>query len=202
MGLLLNFKSFASFSYKIRLIKRQINRSFKICHNWISFHSHIENIQSNFIKYAYTPLLIDKVIKKHLDHKFSSNQTQLEDTSDICYSKLPYIGNLLHHIKKKRNSNFAKNVVKKTLTLNYFLTHLKLKISFHMMTQFLIILNLSQYTNILVLAVVPATSPKLVIILKLGLKNISKRRTILIFLNINAPPQHALTHIIVFLINK
>ena len=127
MGLLLNLKSFASFSYKIRLIKRQINRSFKICHNWISFHSHIENIQSNFIKYAYTPLLIDKVIKKHLDHKFSSNQTQLEDTSDICYSKLPYIGNLLHHIKKKRNSKLCKERCKENFNVKLFFNSFKVK---------------------------------------------------------------------------
>ena len=32
-GLLLNFKFFTSFSYKISLIKCLIDRSFKICHN-------------------------------------------------------------------------------------------------------------------------------------------------------------------------
>ena len=48
-------------------------------------------------------------------------------------------------LKKKEIQNFAKNVVKKTLTLSYFLTHLKLKISFHMMTQFLIIKSFLVY---------------------------------------------------------
>ena len=43
------------------------------------------------------------------------------------------------------------------------------------------------------LAVVPATLVKLVVILKLGLRNISKRITSCIFLNIYTPPQHALT---------
>ena len=33
-GILLNFKSFTSFSYKISLIKCLIGRSFKICNNW------------------------------------------------------------------------------------------------------------------------------------------------------------------------
>ena len=36
-GLLLNFKSFTSFC-KISLIKCVIDRSFKICNNWNSFH--------------------------------------------------------------------------------------------------------------------------------------------------------------------
>ena len=100
-GLLLNFKSFTSFSYKISLIKCLIDRSFKICNNWNSFHNDIENIKSNLIKNAYPPSLIDKVIKKYLDYKFSSNQSQLKDTPDVHYFKLPYIGNLSHHIKKK-----------------------------------------------------------------------------------------------------
>ena len=68
-GLLLNFKSFTSFSYKISLIKCLIDRSF----NWNSFHNDIENIKSNLLKNAYPPFLIDKVIKKYLDYKFSSN---------------------------------------------------------------------------------------------------------------------------------
>ena len=44
--LLLNFKSFTSFSYKISLIKCLIDRSFKICNNWNSFHNDIVNIKS------------------------------------------------------------------------------------------------------------------------------------------------------------
>ena len=100
-GLLLNFKSFTSFSYKISLIKCLIDRSFKICNNWNSFHNDIENIKSNLIKNAYPPFLIDKVVKKYLDYKFSSNQNQLIDTPDVHYFNLPYIGNLSHHIKKK-----------------------------------------------------------------------------------------------------
>ena len=85
MGLLLNFKSFTSFSYKISLIKCLIDRSFKICISWDSSHNDIENIKSNLIKNAYPPFLIDEVFKKYLDHKFSNNQNQLKDTSDVYY---------------------------------------------------------------------------------------------------------------------
>ena len=78
-----------------------IDRSFKICISWNPSHNDIENIKSNLIKNAYPPFLIDEVIKKYLDHKFSNNQNQLKDTSDVYYFKLPYIGNLSHHIKNK-----------------------------------------------------------------------------------------------------
>ena len=46
------------------------------------------------------------------------------------------------------------------------------------------------------LAAVLAILAKLVVILKLGLRSISKRTTSLISLNIYTPLQHALTHII------
>ena len=49
-GLLLNFKSFTSFSCKISLIKCLIDRSFKIFNSRNSFHNDIENIKSSVIK--------------------------------------------------------------------------------------------------------------------------------------------------------
>ena len=48
-----------------------------------------------------------------------------------------------------------------------------------------------RHINLLVLAVVLATLAKLVVILKLGLRNISNRITSVIFLNNCTPPQHA-----------
>ena len=45
--------------------------------------------------------LIDKVINKYLDYKFSSKQNQLKDTPNVHYFKLPYIDNLSHHIKNE-----------------------------------------------------------------------------------------------------
>ena len=61
-GLLLNFKSFSSFSYKISLIKCLMDRSFKIFNNWNYFHNDIESIRFNLNKNAHPPFLIDKVI--------------------------------------------------------------------------------------------------------------------------------------------
>ena len=85
--LLLNFKCFTSFSYKISLR--------------LAFHKDIEKIKSNLIKNLYPPFLIDKVMKKYLDYQFSSNKNQSKDTSDVYYFKLPYIVNISHQIKNK-----------------------------------------------------------------------------------------------------
>ena len=116
-GLLLNFKSFTSFSYKISLIKCLVDRSFKICNNWNSFHNYIESIKYNLIKNTYPPFLIDKVIKKCSNYKFSSNQNQVRDTSDAHYFKY-HISVTCSTILKINFQNFAKSFVKKILTLS------------------------------------------------------------------------------------
>ena len=110
----------------ISLIKCLKDRLFKICNNWNSFHNDIENIKSNLIKNAYPPFLIDKVIKKYLDYKFSSNQNQLKDKSDVHYFKLPYIGNLLHHIKNKL-SKLCKEFCKESFNIKLVFNSFKIK---------------------------------------------------------------------------
>ena len=145
-GLLLSFKRFISFSYEISLIKCLIDTSFKICNNWNFFHNDIENIKSNLIKNAYPQFLINKVVKKHLYYKFSSNQNQLNYKSDVHYFKWPYIGNLWQHIKNKR-SKLCKEFWKENLNIKIkinikFLIHSKSKTIFCVKKQFLMVWNL------------------------------------------------------------
>ena len=128
-GLFLNFKSFTSFSYRVSLIKCLIDRLFKICNNRNSFHNDIESIKSNLIKNAYPPFLINKVIKKYLSYKFSSNQNQLKDTSDVHYFKLPYINNLSHHFKSKL-TKLCKEFCKENVSIKLAFTSFKIKTYF------------------------------------------------------------------------
>ena len=79
----------------------------------------LENIKYNLIKNTYPPFSIDKVIKKYLDYKFSSNQNQLKDKSDVQYFRLSYIGNLSHHVKHKL-SKFCKENINSKLVFNSF----------------------------------------------------------------------------------
>ena len=86
----------------------------------------MENIKSSLIKNAYLPFLIDKVIKKYLDYKFSSNQSQLKDTSDVHYFKLPYINNLSYHIKNKL-SKLCKKFCKENFNIKLVFNSFKIK---------------------------------------------------------------------------
>ena len=99
---------------------------FKICNNWKSFHNDIESIKFNLIQNAYRPFLIDKVIKKYLNYRFTSDQNQLKDRSDVHYFKLPYIGNLSHHIKNKL-SKLCKEFCKENFNIKLVFTSFKIK---------------------------------------------------------------------------
>ena len=72
---------------------------------------------------------MDKVIKKYLDYKLSSNQNQFKDTPDVHYFKLPYIGNLSHHIKNKL-SKFWKEFCKENFKIKLVFNSFKIKNSF------------------------------------------------------------------------
>ena len=103
-----------------------VDRSFKIWNNWNCFHNDIESIKSNLIKSAYPPFLIDKVIKKYLNYKFSSNQNQLKNTFDVHYFRLRYIGNLPHNIKNKL-SKLYKEFCKGDVNIMLVFTSFKIK---------------------------------------------------------------------------
>ena len=108
--LLLNFQSFTLFSYKISLIKCLVDRLLK----------------SNLAKNANPPSLIDKIITKYLDYKFSSNQNQLKDTFDVHYFKLICIGNFSQHIKNKL-SKLCKEFCKENFNIKLVFNSFKIK---------------------------------------------------------------------------
>ena len=70
------------------------------------------------IKNGYPPFLIDKVIKKYLDHKLSSKKNHLNETLEVYFFKLPYIGNILHHIKNKL-SKICKKLCKENFNIKF-----------------------------------------------------------------------------------
>ena len=69
---------------------------------------------------------MDKVIRKYLGYKFSRNQNQLKDKSDVHYFKLPYIGNLSHHLKNKL-SKLWKEFCKKDFNIKLAFNSFKIK---------------------------------------------------------------------------
>ena len=121
----------------------------------------------------------------------------MKDKSDVHYFLLPNIRNLSHHIKNKL-SKLCKEFCKENLNIKLVFNSLKIKNYFSYKDPIHNDLKSFLVYKLVVLALVLALLTKPVVILKLGLRSISTRITSLIFLNIYAPQQHALTHIILF----
>ena len=122
------------------------------------------------------PFFIDRVIKKHLDYKFSNNKNQLKDTSDVHYFKLPYIGNFSYHIKNKL-SKLCKEFCKENLNIKLLFSSFKTKNYFSYKDQ---IPNDLKYFLVYRFTCATSSSSYFVVILKLGLRSIPKRITSLI----------------------
>ena len=77
-------------------------------------------------KISLIKCLIERSFKIYLDHRFSSSKNQLKDTSDVYYFKLPYIGNLSHHIKNKL-LKLCKEFCKESFNINLVFNSFKIK---------------------------------------------------------------------------
>ena len=155
--------------------------------------------KSNLIKNAYPPFLIDKVIKQYLDHKFSSNKNLLKNISDVYYFKLPYIGNLSHHIKNEI-SKLCKEFCQENFNIKLVFNSFKIKNYFSCKDPIL-----DDLESFLVYKFTCASCSSSYIDetcrhFKTRIEEHIKKDKNLIFLNIFTPPQHALTRIILFLL--
>ena len=101
-GLFLNFTSFTPLSYKLGLIKTLIDRTFKICYNWMTFHVEIKKVKHFLAKNAYPPHIVDKEIKRYVD-KIHKNDERNIESGNKTYMKLPYIGKFSKFAQKKLN---------------------------------------------------------------------------------------------------
>ena len=127
---------------------------------------------------------------------FSSNQNQWKDTHDVHYFKIPCIGNLSQHIKNKL-SKLSEEFCKENVNIKLVFTSLKIKNYFSYKDPIPDIMKSFLVYNF-TFASCSFSFSETYRHLKLEIRNIAKRITSLIFSNIYTPPQHALTHIILF----
>ena len=85
-GLLTNFFSFTSFSYKVGLIRTLVDRASKINTSLLSFNNDIKKLTHIFKKNQYPEYLINRVVKAYLDN--NGNSAPSDDNNNL-YFKLP-----------------------------------------------------------------------------------------------------------------
>ena len=71
-GLLTNFFSFTSVSYKVGLIRTLVDRAYKINNSLLSFNNGIKKLTHILKKNQYPEYLINKVVKAYLDNNGNS----------------------------------------------------------------------------------------------------------------------------------
>ena len=94
-GLLTNFFSFSSISYKLGLIRTLFDRAYKINNTLLGFNQEFNNLSYIFKKNQFPEGLFNKVLNRYLNKVDKSTALSVDskppDGLCILYFKLPYL---------------------------------------------------------------------------------------------------------------
>ena len=122
-GLLTNFLSFTSFSYKKGLIKTLIDRAHKINSHWDGLNKDLKKVKHILQKNLFPAFLVDKIIKNYNEKAHTTNID--ESKPEMKFFKLPYIGKYSDITQKKINDLCKKYC--KSLRIKIVFTSFKIK---------------------------------------------------------------------------
>ena len=93
-GLLTNYFSFTSYSYKLGLIRTLVDRTYKINNTWAGFHKDVKNLTQILKKTLFPTHLIEMVINQYVIRVESEvcSAGCVPDKVSAFYFKLSYIG--------------------------------------------------------------------------------------------------------------
>ena len=102
-GLLTNYFSFTSYSYKVGLIRTLVDRAYKINNTWLGLHEDITKLTEILKKNLFPAHLIEKVVNRYITGTHSNHcpRGYPLTTSPTFYFKLPYIGHFSVITQKK-----------------------------------------------------------------------------------------------------
>ena len=108
--LLTKYANFSPFHYKRNLVNNLLHRSYSICNSYTSIDSEFQSIKDTILKNGYPLSFIDKCIRQFFNRKFNPKcpkQTQTKPSTHLLF-RLPYLGSISHHIKKKKLHQYPK----------------------------------------------------------------------------------------------
>ena len=108
-GLLTNYFSFTSRSYKLGLIRTLVDKAYKINNTWLGFHEDITKLTKILQKNLFPVHLVENIIDRYLalTRHGCNPPASVSDTTRTFYFKLPYIGPF-SFITQKKVRHFAK----------------------------------------------------------------------------------------------
>ena len=101
--LLTKYASFSPLHYKRNLVNNLLHRSYSICNSYTTIDSEFQSIKDTILKNGYPLNFINKCIRQFFNRKFNPKrpkQTQTKPSTCLLF-RLPYLGSISHHIKKK-----------------------------------------------------------------------------------------------------
>ena len=107
-GLLTNYFSFTSYSYKVGLIRTLVDRAYKINNTWPGLHEDITKLMDILKKKLFPTHLIERVVNRYITGTLSNHSPRVSlPSSPAFYFKLPYIG-LFSVVTQKRVRHLIK----------------------------------------------------------------------------------------------
>ena len=117
-GLLTNFFSFTSFSYKIGLIRTLVDRAYRINNTLLKSNDDVKKLYFVLKKNQYPEYLISRVVNSYLGNARSSKTSTSSTDITTAYFKLPYL----------KLSNFTQGKVR--MLVNKYCNSIKIKLAF------------------------------------------------------------------------
>ena len=103
--LYLNYNSAVNENFKFNLIGCLLDRAYKICSSFESFHFQIVKIRNFFIKNSYPQHLIDSIVRRKLDKIFCKNSSVSTVNREPFFVGIPFFD-------KKTNENLKSDLTK------------------------------------------------------------------------------------------
>jgi len=102
-GLLSNYSSFTSFSYKMGLVRTLVDRVDKIHNSWLGFYKDIKHLTLILRKNLFPVDIVEKVINRYVSRATSrlSASAEVQQAVSMNYFKLPYVSSYTRETQKR-----------------------------------------------------------------------------------------------------
>ena len=101
-GHLEKFFSFSPLRYKRNLVNSLLHHSYSICNSYSQIDTEFHFIKNTLLRNEYPSGFIDKYIRQFLNKKFAPRTPFIQNNlSKYFLFKLPYLGNISHHVEKE-----------------------------------------------------------------------------------------------------
>ena len=162
-GLYTDFSSLAPTKYKINLVRVLIYRAFHICSSYHNFHEEIVRIKKILSDNCFPKSLIDRIIKNFLDRQFGPGSLIKPDNKIPLLFCILFLGQHSLQIKTRLNRIIKQcypNIQLKVI----FRSPKRIGSLFHLKTAFLLLCAHLSFTSFSVLAAMPRTMKKHLVI--------------------------------------